>query len=86
MCFGKAESTGGRDPEDETVATGSDVERAGCLRIDTGATPADRATEGEGEATWADAVWVDDRAEDAPEEGLDIGVGADAIRGGPCAL
>jgi hypothetical protein len=85
MCLGKAESTGARAPAGETAAE-SDVERTGCLRIETGAAPAGRVTEGEGEGTGTGTIEVVDRDDDAAEDGLDTEAGAEAIRGGPCAL
>ena len=37
MCFGSAESTGGRGDTADVGDTGSDAERVDCLRIETGA-------------------------------------------------
>ena len=51
MCFGRAERTGGRAPNDDDgdpAEAGSDAERVGCLRIDTGVAITGRAVGGVG--------------------------------------
>lgn len=77
MCFGKAESTGGREPVVGRAAAESELERVGCLRIDTGVTLAGRVA----------GMGADDavsRDEDAAEPGLDAGFDGGATWwGGP---
>jgi len=82
ICFGSAESTGGRVTPEDVGCAGSDVERAGCFRIETGG---GRDTEGLWEGTEAGGDVADDRVE-AADEGRRSGVGADVIRGGRAVL
>jgi len=81
MCLGRAESTGGRGLAEVVTVAESDVDRAGCLRIETGVAVAGRVTEAAG-----DGPGTTDRDDDAAEAGLNTGVGADAILGGGWAL
>ena len=79
MCFGRAEATGGRGAVVKSCAAGSDVERVGCLRIEIGPAPAGLVADGAGEGAGG-GTGV------AAADGLESGVGAEVIRGGPGIL
>lgn len=85
MCFGRAERTEFREPEDAGEAVASDDVRPDCLRIDTGIVAIGRLGGGlEVGLRRGTGGGVDDELE-VPEEGDSengAGAGAEGIRGG----